>query len=422
MKRVMTGLVLGLGCLMASPGLSWAADPGLQAEIEILKDRLAKLEERLAGNEGNLVPPTAGEGAATITLPSGLRGVQLSGFVDTAYNYNFNEANSFGNTLRVFDTESSGFTPHNAQLVLEKPVEESSPVGFKTALMFGEDAEVVGGVTTGLGGVGNELEIQQAYVEYLAPIGSGLNVKAGKFSTLAGAEVIESIDNWNYSRSFMFGFAIPFTHTGLRLSYPLTESLSLTGGFSQGYDLVDEGNKAKTIETNLSWAPAENFSLGTTYYFGAEQAGDSHDQRHLLDIVASYQPLEKLTLMLNADIAREEDVVSETGGGSATWNGIAAYAKYDLSDRWSLAGRWEIFNDNDGVRTGVNMAATSPTGSPIADLQLMEWTLTNEYKLHEHLIARLEYRLDKADSAVFLHDQSFEDYQNTVAFELVAPF
>jgi len=413
--------MLGMGCLLAGASSSWAEDPGLKAEIEVLKERLARLEGQMAASEGTVIPPTGGEGAV-IALPSGLQGVQLSGFVDTAYTYSFNEANSFGNTLRVFDTEASGFTPHNAQLVLEKAAEEGSPVGFKTALMFGEDAEVVGGVTTGLGGTGNEFEIQQAYVEYLAPIGNGLDIIAGKFATLAGAEVIESMDNWNYSRSFMFGFAIPFTHTGLRLSYPLSETLSLTGGFSQGYDLVDEGNKAKTVETNLSWAPAENVSLGATYYFGAEQANDSHDQRHLLDVVASYQPTDDLSLMLNVDFAREEDVLSETGGGSATWNGIATYAKYDLSDRWSIAGRWEVFNDDDGVRTGVNAAGTSPTGSTLADLQLMEWTFTNEYQFNPHLIARLEYRLDKADSDIFIHDQGFKDYQNTVAVELIAPF
>jgi hypothetical protein len=30
--------------------------------------------------------------------------------------------------------------------------------------------------------------------------------------TYFGAEVIEAIDNPNYSRSFLFNYAIPFTH------------------------------------------------------------------------------------------------------------------------------------------------------------------------------------------------------------------
>lgn len=70
----------------------------------------------------------------------------------------------------------------------------------------------------------------------------------------------------------------------------------------------------------------------------------------------------------------------------------------------------------------MNAAGTSPTGSGIADVRLMSYTLTGEYKLHEHLIGRLEYRLDQADQELFRHDQGFEDYQNTVALEFIAPF
>ena len=40
------------------------------------------------------------------------------------------------------------------------------------------------------------------------PVGRGLTLDVGKFVTQHGAEVIESKDNWNYSRSFMFALAI----------------------------------------------------------------------------------------------------------------------------------------------------------------------------------------------------------------------
>jgi len=423
MNQWVRGLCM-VSCALLAAAPVWASDgaslAGDKAELQLLRERLEKLEQKVA--DQGAAAAGAAPGNAIIQLPSGLHGVQMSGFVDTAYTYNLNEPNSRVNGLRVFDTRAGDFMVNNAELVVEKPVSSDSPVGFRTDLDFGTDAEVVGAVTTGLGSTTDELDLQQAYVEYLAPIGNGLDVRFGKFVTLHGAEVIESKDNWNYSRSYLFGFAIPFTHTGLRASYPWTEWLSTVVGINNGWDVVDDNNKAKTLEFGATMTPFEGFSLGSTYMVGAEQAGDSRDQRHLLDIVATYQPMENLTLKLNADIAHEEDALSETGGGSANWNGIAAYAKYDISDRWSVAGRWEIFNDQDGARTAVNAAATSPTGSAIADLELMEWTFTNEFKLHEHLIGRLEYRLDKADSAIFRHDQGFSDYQNTVAVEFIAPF
>ena len=55
--------------------------------------------------------------------------------------------------------------------------------------------------------------MQQAYVSLLT---GKLQLDAGKFVTPLGAEVIESQDDWNYSRSILFGYAIPFYHAGMR--------------------------------------------------------------------------------------------------------------------------------------------------------------------------------------------------------------
>jgi len=47
-----------------------------------------------------------------------------------------------------------------------------------------------------------------------------LTIIGGKFVTLAGAEVINSTLDTNYSRSILFGYAIPFSHTGARSAMP----------------------------------------------------------------------------------------------------------------------------------------------------------------------------------------------------------
>jgi len=430
MKYRKTGMgqvcgVMVIGMLLSGvSGPAWADDSSnaaLKADIEILKQRLSELETTLA--EQDVLPPTSGDASvATLWLPSGLQGVQFGGYVDTSYTYNFNEPNNRTSFLRAFDTRAEDFMINQAKIFVAKPVSAESPVGFRTDLIFGSDAEVLGSVSTGLGSTTDELDIQQGYVEYLAPLGNGLDVKMGKFTTLHGAEVTESKDNWNFSRSFLFAWAEPLSHTGVRVSYQWDETFTTMFGVNNGWDVVDDNNKAKTVEMGLTWAPLQDVSLSSAYMFGAEQGSDSHDQRHLWTAVASYKPLEKLALKFAYDYGREEDAVNEEGGGSASWQGFAIYAKYDATDRWAIANRFEVFQDQDGVRTAVNSATTSPTGSAIDDLDLWEWTLTNEYKINSHLIARLEYRLDKADSKVFRHDQGFSNYQNTVALEVIAPF
>lgn len=409
-------LVVGL-LVTAGMGPAWASETDdLKKEIADLKSRLGQLETRLVKQEQAItaLPPTAGEG--TVELPSLMKNVQLSGFVDASYVYNTQSPENRTNSLRVFDTDANGFTPHAFELVLQKPVSEESRVGFRTDVDFGEDSEVVGAVTTGLGSGTDEIDLQQVYAEALLPVGNGLNVKFGKFVTLHGAEVIESKDNWNFSRSYLFGYAIPFTHTGLRLHYPVNSWLATMFGVNQGWDVVDDNNSAKTIEWSGILTPTAKTFLSVTGMHGAEQANDSRDIRHLLDVVLGYNPTDKLSLKLNYDYGHESDAVSEGPDENASWQGIAGYARYQVNDWYAIAGRAEYFADEDGVRTGVRAA------NGVGDVRLTEFTLTNEFKVYKDLITRLEYRHDHASDAVFNAGSSRDNTQDTFSAEVIYPF
>jgi len=399
----------------------------LKAEVEVLKSRLAALESKLAGSQTfSTTAPSLGQkaGLPTLELPSGLQGLQMSGYVDTSYVYNFNGPDagaSRTNRGRVFDVNSNSFTPQAAELVLEKPETDSMPIGFRTDLFFGDDAEVIH--ATGLGNATQPFDLQQAYITLKAPMGSGLDFKVGKFVTLLGAEVIESPANWNFSRSFLFGYAIPFTHTGALASYSFGDLGSATFGVVNGWDLADENNSFKTMLGQLTLTPIKSVTLSTNLITGAERPSDNRNDRTVLDLVATWQPLEKLTLMANYDYGHESSVthgVAGTAGpDSANWQGLALYAKYDLTDKWALAGRWEFFNDMDNVRT----AFTGPGGTTLDNLHFTEFTLTSQWKLYEHLLARLEFRQDNSNERVFFRAGSaFRDYQDTISGELIYHF
>ena len=183
----------------------------MKTELEALKAKVAQLEADQAQK---------GEGAPLLAAFSGIK---LSGFVDSTYGYNFNSPTESTNVGRVFDRESNSFNLNAAKVSLQKTVDAEHPVGFRTDLYAGNDAEVIH--SAGLGDSSDSFDLEQAYGELnlgLSKLASGvndINFKAGKFVTLAGAEVIESKDNFNISRGFLFGYAVPFTHTGLRGTY-----------------------------------------------------------------------------------------------------------------------------------------------------------------------------------------------------------
>lgn len=427
-------LVLSAYCLAAAAVIARADETNLagdKAELQVLRARLDKLEKKVEEQEATSqqltgVPSIGGKpGAAMVMLPSGLQGLGMSGYVDASYVYNFEHPDPGTGRInrgRVFDNDAGGFTPHVAELVLEKAITDEMPVGFRTDFFFGDDAEVIH--STGAGTVTDQFDLQQAYVTARAPLGNGIDFKVGKFVTLLGAEVIESPSNWNFSRSFLFGYAIPFTHTGALASYSFGDLGSATVGLVNGWDIVDDNNNAKSMLGNITMTPLKGVSLSFSGITGAERTSDNRNDRTVLDIVASWNPIEPLTLMANYDYGHESSVthgVAGTAGfDTGNWQGLALYTKYDLTPKWSLAGRAEWFNDMDNTR----VALTGPGGSTLINgIQYYGYTLTSAWKLHEHLIARLEYRHDQASERVFFSGGGgFDNAQDTIATELICHF
>lgn len=446
MKRWLVGVgLLALILAIGIAGMAFADEDAMKAELERLKARIAQLESEMGSAQGQLEKLEVGQKAAVAEAPSvpaagilGAKGVQVNGFVETAWMHNFDYPESRTNTLRTFDTEANGFMINKAVLTVQKPVTDVEPYGFRTDLVFGEDAEIIG--SAGLGSTTDEIDVKQAFITARAPLGEGLDLKIGKFVTLLGAEVIADIDsyNWNYSSSYLFGFAIPFTHTGILASYPIWPDLvSVTAGVVQGWDIVDDNNDAKTLLGQFVLTPEPIPGL-TAYYnwiLGPEQAGNDDANRIVHDIVAVYNPPDwpNAHFMFNLDYGSEEDNATiATSAGSdtsrdANWWGYALYGKYDWGElAWldnapsATAVRWEYFNDRDAVRTGFATAGAQVGAQ--RKLALWELTLTQEFKFWDKLITRLEYRHDEAKEKIYGRTENLKNRQDTMAVQLIYPF
>lgn len=340
-----------------------------------------------------------------------LKDTTLSGFVDTSYTHTRQGPDSRVNTARVFDTEANNFNVQAAELVFEKLPADEGGVGFRADLYFGQDAEVI----TPTGSIRDQFDLEQAYIQlkpngFNLPIGNWQWIKIGKFVTMHGAEVIEAKDNWNFTRSILFGYAIPFTHTGIRAGYQLTDGLSGYLGVNNGWDNVKDNNKTKSVEAALAWTPLKKLSFNLAGMYGPERASNDHSQRALIDFVTIYKLHPKWTLMLNADYGHEEDGV--TAGKDGAWSGVAGYLKYDATDKISLASRTEFFSDRQGLRV------TSATAQ-----DLWETTLTFELRPYKNLITRLEYRHDGSSSNIFSRNTSeITGRQDTIGLEAIYAF
>ncbi len=333
-------------------------------------------------------------------------------FVESTYTHNFNRPDSSTNQLRVFDTEADSIRLDVAELVLQKKASAPGEIGFRLDAFAGSSIPHVtaaAGLFRDETGKAQDFDLFQAYVTYVAPLGSGLKVDAGKFATFICYEVVEGPDgiNDNVSRSLLFGWAAPATHTGLRASYAFSEKLSAQVHLVNGWDVVKDGNGTKSIGAQVAYAPTPSLTLMVNAMSGPEKPENDRDWRSTVDLVVTWKAGERLSLALNADYVTEQG--DRPDGTSAYWGGVAGYVRYTAHPRLAFAVRAELFRDADGIRTG-----TSQT--------VKEVTLTPEWKLGKGLVLRGDLRHDWSDEPVFERRDEHAKGQTTASLNVLYVF
>ena len=142
-------------------------------------------------------------------------------------------------------------------------------LGYHVALGFGNAMNVVN--WTDPGGLGFAQYLKEGYLSYMAPVGKGLQFDFGKFVTQHGAEVIESKDNWNYSRSLLFTYAIPFYHFGLRTKYVVNDKYNFSVYVVNGWNNLVNNNTGATLGLQLGWNPTKKWAVVQNYMVGPEE-------------------------------------------------------------------------------------------------------------------------------------------------------
>lgn len=383
--------------------------------------------------------------------------LQVSGYADAGYT-SASIASAVGTpggsfiTGRVFDDLNQQIQFHNFNL----QVAYGGPIGGKIEMSFGDDANVINSwpksqldgapSLNGTGTVltGPSIDMTQAYLSLSSGQFTGI---VGKFETLAGAEVIESPSDMNFSRSILFGYAVPFTHTGGRLTWAMNSNISFIAGVNKGWDTTTALNapqnnfpapfnnfggapqlndsNALTIEGGAIWNPSKAFSATLDGYTGqVEEAyamatpglfvvAPGRPNKSLVDAVLTWHYSPQLTFVVNGDAGMQTNSNIVNGPGTAiigygtgTWSGVAGYVNYAINSQWAATLRGEYFGDFGGLRTGESM-------------RWGEGTATLQYSPNGNVILRAEARGDKTSQPFFFGNGGFR-YMTNAQFGIEA--
>lgn len=314
------------------------------------------------------------------------------GYLETYYQYNFNQPSNGITNYRGFDNRHNTFTLSNAVLDVSASVAGvtlriagqvgSTPDSYYLAEPASRGTRVVSAT-----GASAWKYLQQANIAWRAPVGRGLTLEAGLFLSPIGPETIPVHSNFNWSRSNLF-FALPYYHVGARASYPTTEHTRVAVGVWNGWNNVVDNNPAKSLSASFEYQ-RERVSFNALYFGGVERnegLAEGAPWRNLFDLIFAYQVHDRVELMAHLDAGFEPNRL-----GTAGWAAAALYARVRITSFLRVALRGDVFGEfvpRDRLATAIfwNGATWVSSGTATIDLHAFE-----------HASLRLEYRFDACD-------------------------
>jgi hypothetical protein len=381
-------------CVLTLAVSAWAADVAEQTPAQ-------QSPPAAATDSSKPADPAKPADATPPAPPPKYNGWVFSGLADGYVTYNDNHPSQGLNALQNFDLHSGEPRFSLVKFTVDK---SDKPFGFHLDVGAGETMRLIHA-----GDVAAQEHQALRYVEQMYLIAKpnkmhGTEIDFGQFVTSAGAEVIESSSNWNYTRSLLFAWAIPYYHFGFKSTVPVTKELTVGFQLVNAWNTVWGNNTLDNIGLTLALTKTK-YTYSLNYYEGPNHLGTTAGKRNLVDSTLLLTPNSKFNAYINADYGRDNQV----GGGYDQWYGLAGAARYQITKLFAAAARAEFFNDPSGFSTGTKQI-------------LKEGTLTGEAKITDHFVGRLEYRHDSSDHPFFDQGKSntFTKGMNTVTVGIVA--
>ena len=310
----------------------------------------------------------------------------FSGFTDVYYSYNANhptdEANGKTNDLYNFDDKTNQVNVQAAKFVVNL---DPKPVGMRIDLLFGRANELYHSKRD----TSTDNYIEQAFLSTKPGHTHGTEIDFGQFVTSAGAEVVETTLNWNYSHSILFAWAIPYYHFGVRSSTPITSTWTAGVQVVKGWNNVNLSDGGATIGL-ISALTKPKYTWSANFYTGPANVYEVNNYKNLIDTTLLLTPTPKFSAYVNYDYLHENSTPTVSGSTTTSlhYQGIAFAARQQVSAKGAFAARYEYFADGEALSTGFNQ-------------NLQEFTGTYEYALLPNLLTRVEFRHDWSDVDFF---------------------
>jgi hypothetical protein len=396
-KPIGMGACIGTALLGNSPLTYGQAETGNTVRMERLEKENLELKTRLESLENVMTKEGIG-GTAPANVVKALSDIQISGFVTSSYFYDTSDPADRKSNGYLWNTSEDSFSINKVKLTIaSSPVERSGEkwgAAYRASFIFGEDAPIVntGGESQGLE------DLREAYVELNAPLGSGLNIKAGQLISLLNYESGDGgAANPNFSQGYQWYYTGNGPAAGVQLGYTFTDWLDVKVRVQNGlYTGAIDNNSGKTFMGSLGIKPIDKLWLSLIGFGGDDITGPGIPTSIIGgSLLAGYQFTDQLGTGLEFDYFSFDRDAAPFDPANL-WS-IGGWLTYDFNATVGLALRAEYLDDQDGFGInglGVGGRAGSAIMSADADGDLSSLTLTLNYKPLPNVKIQPEIRYD----------------------------
>jgi hypothetical protein len=425
------GAALALAPLLAS-----AEDANVEARMLDMKAHLQQLEDKIQAADDQLQSANtrvdeqsqiieesglANTRGTSSGLPGFLGELTITGSVSADYFYNLNDPNDhdldglqgtnqgINGAFYPLTPDHNSFAFQAAWFEIEREISEERRSGFRFDTAWGKTGQLdnVGGISNREDRDDTGLYISQGYVQYLAPVGDGLTFKFGKFGTTIGYEVANTAYNWNITHGSVYQLLEPLDHIGILANYAFGDSgFDATIGGVNGYFPDDpDRNDAKSILWHFGWGN-DRITAGVNGIWGGEQTAFDGNESGVVNGVLSMTVNDRFGFWINADY----DWIDADGDPNA-W-GVAAAARFGITDRTGIALRAEYVTDSDQYLGFTGEFDPATDAFRTVGVNIMGITATLDHLLTDNLMIRGEVRYDRIDKDNGSNDEFFQNSSN----------
>lgn len=216
-------------------------------------------------------------------------------------------------------------------------------------------------------------------------------IDAGVFPSHLGFESALSIENPTLTRSLVAENS-PYFLAGAKISHQFTRWLRATALYCNGWQRITRvpGNSAPGLGAQIEITPGDELTINYSFFAGTDDPDATRRMRYFHNFYTQWQPSKKSGIIAGFDFGTQQ--ARKGGNFYDFWYGATLILHYRLHKQWKIAARGEYYDDRGGV--------IIDTGHP-AGFRTTGVSLNVDYTPSQLVAVRLEGRSFLSSGAIF---------------------